>query len=324
MNNYKIEYGEDISKEKKRMPNKTRHIMLKVLQDIKEGVFNQMSVELMLIKSRDFYPDNSILEDLANFIAHPARDRGFMKEDIDTYIDLINTISELGRENDGPLVIPEPWYKRLVSYYRDIKPNKKMIDKINKIFEKDGNKYICEWEISGYTASRIKESISREGNVPVASISEKHIKDEIDWLLQNINFVDGEHVRDENWEDIVVCILCSLHGCELISSDGEICTCFLGFSPEEKLQLFARFGEGLESNNRFGIKSDWSISHTLIDTEIEYERYISRELEKEYLNNQTIEHESNPINARRGKNGDLYIERYKVYSVNEIMNSKTL
>lgn len=301
----------------KRLSFKTAHTIDKFCEEIVSGIFDQKSAEVFLITSRDYMPKKSVLREISNFIAHPNRDRGFISEDVEHQLNLISTSFEIELTGEGDIVLPKPWYNRVKQYYTTTNPKEKIVEKLEKIFEKRGKKYVSRGIVSGYTKQVISEAVGGT-ELPSSSIFQKHLVDDIRSFFNKIGVTEEYNFKDANLKDLIVCVLCSLHGCEFKSDYGGVSVCFLGFNEERKLQLRADLDPYAYTEKEHDLYDGQLFSYPIIETEIGFEEYLDCNLEKEYEENRLIENSVNPVYAERNSNnGDLLINRSKIFSILE-------
>lgn len=223
--------------------------ILKCLDDIDSRSFEQDQIELLLIMLRNYRPfkrdeteEVSTIREFGDFVAHPEKDIGFMRDKAKTFRHVSRVATFIGKRNFDKIIssdedytyLSESAYRTIKYYYKYVKPHETFLEKMNRIIEERENKYILKAVLSEYTLSRIQEGLNVRKFINSFPLSQEQFIFEFKKVIKDATNKDAKelvNIMDNNYEDITVSVMCALHGCEIeINNDMSASIC-LGYNP---------------------------------------------------------------------------------------------
>lgn len=108
---------------------KIKMSIIKNLNSIQNKEFDESNIKELLIDIREFIPQFDILREIADFVAHPSRDRGLCHADIDlTYIRMKFTIPKNNPQQFSLKIIPKKLYDTLLIKGIEKETHEKFLD----------------------------------------------------------------------------------------------------------------------------------------------------------------------------------------------------
>lgn len=220
------------------IPDKIKISIEKRLLDIQSAKFNQDTIKLFLIETREYLSNKSALREIAHFIAHPERDRG---EILETVNYAYNRSRVLFRQLEGKKSgkgleldinnLPVDIYDTVSWHHSKIKPNLSKLGKFKKafIFIREDQVYRPKKPITKKIIKTIQEAIGILSFQP--ALSQFEIIDEIALTLKNIGFDQYSKVVMKEQNDIMICLLSMLHQSFFKLKDGNTAEAYLSNDP---------------------------------------------------------------------------------------------
>lgn len=245
------------------------------LEKIKDNTFQENDIKLLLIDIREYIYTETLLKELADFIAHPTRNRGIFNKTLNARYLKLKLIDEQ-RQRLTPEVLENIKTERQLSDFilsgiTIERVEKKLFDILfidgledigDKLFQehyplskKEVKKLILEsyrldtskkyYELKNQKDfSKIEDALKFiRGTIHSKTVFnqqtfEKEIQKAI-WRIINILNLDKSYLFfvKKYSKAILLCILCLLHDAKFIFHDNHIGTCYLSLYPPSKTSI---------------------------------------------------------------------------------------
>jgi hypothetical protein len=250
--------------------SKVRSSILSSLEKIREGVFEENDIKLLLIDIREDIRDESLLRELADFVAHPSRDRGIINSTLNNRhlkLDLMFQQIRKLKPQDWENLKTEADFSRYLLGSVDIRKverdvfevlfveglrdldealfikhyqlRKKHVERLRqKAFKLDrSGKYYVLADESYYTVmfelmSFVRGTFQARPAFTQKSF-EKDLESAVRKVLSRYHFdraLEG-FVRKRR-KEILLCIMCLLHDAKFEFRDGHIASCYLALDED--------------------------------------------------------------------------------------------
>lgn len=271
---------------------KTKFSIQKNLESIQKKEFTETNIKELLMDIREFISINTILRDMADFMAHPTRDKGLCHSDIDLIHTKLKFTLPKNPEKLDIVNIPDKLYNTLLKYgvekineedfIESVGINKrKFQDILKKNYKLRNKKAILE---NRFMFNEMIKGINYLiGNIEIKSVFSQEefineLKSAIEILQEELKIIgDYSKAIEDNSTDIMICLISLLHDSKITLFNNEVGKLYISLIPnkdfiEKKtfneilIGLFARF----EIEN--GIHTD--IAYGIIETKAKASDYI--------------------------------------------------
>lgn len=308
------------------IPEKIRKSIESRLIDIKADKFNQDTVKLLLIELREYLSSNSILREIAHFIAHPERDRGEILESVNYAYNRSRVLfQQLEGKKTGKGLgldinnLPIDIYDTVAWHHSKIKPNISKLTKFKKtfVFNSKDKVYRPQKYITNKIIKIIQEAISILSLQP--ALSQYDIIEEIVSALETIGFnryCDAIFIKQNS---IMICLMAILHQSSFKLKDGHVAKAYLSNDPivndlEGKVYISASV------KTEF---SEASIGFTLISSDVTIKESFSQSMMNMDFGFPMADYKNNDhIDALRNNAGMLvFVKHMNMANMTESVNS---
>lgn len=220
------------------LPEKIRFSVMKRIAVIASDSFSQDDVKLLLIELREYLPKQSLIKEIAHFVAHPDRDRGIIHETVNY---AYNRCRVLFRQLEGNKTgkgleldlasLPEDVHDTVEWHFTRIAPNPKKLVIFKKAYRYNSktNSYVPKGEITHKIVGYIKEAIGILSLQP--ALTQNDIIEEIKKDFQFLGLEDRVSVIHEKQNGIMACVLSMLHQSYFTLADGFIAKAHMSNEP---------------------------------------------------------------------------------------------
>jgi len=200
--------------------------------------FSQDDVKLLLIELREYLPKQSIIKEIAHFIAHPDRDRGIIHETVNYAYNRCRVLfrqlegNKTGKGLELDIVsLPEDVHATVVWHFTKIAPNPKKLAIFKKVYRYNSksNSYVPKGELTYKIVSYIKEAIGILSLQP--ALTQNDVIEEIEKDFEFLGLEDYVSVIHDKQNGIMACILSMLHQSFFTLADGSIAKAHLSNEP---------------------------------------------------------------------------------------------
>jgi hypothetical protein len=302
---------------------KTRFSIQKNLESILKKEFTESNIKELLMDIREFISNNSILRDMADFMAHPIRDKGLCQSDIDLFHTKLKFTIPKNAEKLDIVNIPEKLYNTL------LKNGVEKINEVDLIKYAGINKRKFQEILKKNYKLRNKKAILENRfmynemikgiNYLIGSIENKSVfsqEEFIGELISTINILQeefkiiGEYSKaiEDNSNDIMVCLISLLHDAKITLFNNEVGKLYISLVPNKELIEKKTFNEiliGLFARFEIEKGSFIDIAYCIIDTKAKASDYI-----ESFEFDEKKGYELTEIVTSR-KNGKLILEEIK-------------
>ncbi len=207
-------------------------------QSIENGTFDEDTVKLFLIEIRDYLPGKSILREVADFVAHPERDRGLIHESVNYMYYRAKVLFE---QLDGSIQLdlnnlrPELYYV-VHWHFKKIKPNRSVIEYLQNTYKKDPRTQVFHPIKRDFArfAIYIKEAASLLSIE--SAIKEEDLQKELLLALPQVHLDSISQKIKERWSEFLLCILVLLHRSHFLMPDKSIASAYLSLRPTDNME----------------------------------------------------------------------------------------
>lgn len=281
---------------------KTKLSIIRNLNSILNKEFAESNIKELLIDLRELIPELQILREVADFIAHPIRDRGLCHSDIDLVYAQLKFI--LPKEN--PLrfdvnKIPKKLFETLILKGIE-KVNSAILYSHTSLTQENFIRIIkTNYKIRNNFALLEKrknfDEMIRGINFLLSNVNIKSVFNQEDFInelktaLSDIQLYVGlsdEHIVavEENANDIMVCIIALLHDGKVTLFDNSVGRLQISLIPDpvkEEKGLFGQLNIGLFIKMEIEKNSFVDISFCIMESKGTVDDYISGFTFKEYF-----------------------------------------
>lgn len=271
---------------------KTKFSIQKNLESILKKEFTETNIKELLMDIREFISNNTILRDMADFMAHPTRDKGICHTDIDLiHTKLKFTLPENAEKLDI-VNIPEKLYNTLLKYgvekindedfFKGVGIKKRKFQEIlKKNYKLRNKKAILE---NRFMFNEMIKGINYLiGNIEIKSVfSQKEFIDELKSaieILQEEFKIIGDYSKaiEDNSNDIMICLISLLHDAKITLFNNEVGKLYISLIPNKDLIEKKTFNEilvGLFARFEIEKGSHMDIAYGIIETKAKASDYI--------------------------------------------------
>ena len=271
---------------------KTKFSIQKNLESILKKEFTESNIKELLMDIREFISKNTILRDMADFMAHPTRDKGLCHSDIDLIHAKLKFTLPVNAEKLDIANIPEKLYNTLLKYgvekivdadfINAVGINKRKFQEVLKKNYKLRNKKVIlvNQFMFNYMIKGINYLI---GNVEIKSVFSQEefineLKNAIEILQVEFKIIgDYSKAIEENSNDIMICLISLLHDAKITLFNNEVGKLYISLIPNKDLIEKKTFNEilvGLFARFEIEKGSRIDIAYGIVETKAKAADYI--------------------------------------------------
>jgi hypothetical protein len=250
--------------------SKVKASILSSLERIRDGAFEERDIKLLLIEIREDIRDESLLRELADFVAHPSRDRGIINSTLNNRhlkLDLIfQQVKKLKPEDWKNLKTESDFSRYALSsvdirkverdvfellfveglkdldealFLKHYKLRKKHVERLRqKAFKLDESRLYYVLTDERYYAVMFELMSFVRGTFQARpAFTQKSFEKDLESAIRKVL---GRYQLDRSLEgfvrkrrkEILLCIMCLLHDAKFVFRDGHIASCYLALDND--------------------------------------------------------------------------------------------